>query len=305
MRYGTILYELRDQWGLSNTEMLLIDAISKLQAASVSKPGWCDAGASYLTWVCGVDRTNFFRMQKRLFEKGFLEIMDGGFRRVPQSIVYQLFMKTPASGSGETPLGQTGSGETPLTSGETPLQVVAKRHSSSGETPLYNTDNTMYNTAAAAARKIPSVSKPKAKRTQPPPIPPAPPRDFVSFEDSGWMQKGIDSFRDALVLRFGDLANVDVGYYFNRCIKWSSGKSSGKSSDWIQTASEFMRGDADQGKLKSISVSNSNQNTSNVNGISASTSTKRIKRITADELAAQTASFLKSREGRTRFDRNS
>jgi hypothetical protein len=276
MRYGTIIYEVRDELGINNTEMLLLDTVAKLQSASVEHPGWCGAGGAYLTWVLGVDRTTFFRIQKRLEERGLIECLGNGLRRVPQSIVYQLFVKDDAQSSGKTPLPTTNSGKTPL-------GVVAKRHSTSGKTPPNNTDNTIDITAAAAKQKNQVPSEKKAKRTQAPPNSARPPRAPrpISFSDSGWLTRGVESFRLELCSRF-DIGDADVDYYFGRCKKWSAGASSGKSADWIETAYNFITDDFNNGKLKQNSTKTASHGKSKKSGAS----------LTAQQLAEQTQRVL-------------
>lgn len=287
MRYGTIIYEVRDELGINNTEMLLLDTVAKLQSASVEHPGWCGAGAAYLTWVLGVDRTTFFRIQKRLEERGMLECLGNGLRRVPQPIVYQLFVKEDAQSSGKTPLPTTTSGKTPLGSGETPLGVVAKRHSSSGKTPPNNTDTTIDTTVAAATKKKRVQPEQKAKRTQAPPNSARPPRPAasVSFSDSGWLSRGVQAFCNEITDRFGQ-TDADIDHYFNRCKVWSSGPSKGKSSDWPLTAWGFIQGDQENKKLKLVT---NHERTAN--------KSKQKPSLTPDQLAENTARVLAERGG--------
>lgn len=73
-KYGTILYEVRDAFGLDNNRYLLLDAIMKLQGSPKAKtPGYCDAGIEYLASVVGVDRRNILKMLKKMEGDGLVE----------------------------------------------------------------------------------------------------------------------------------------------------------------------------------------------------------------------------------------
>jgi hypothetical protein len=243
MRYGTIIYEIRDSLHLTNNEYLLLDAILKLQAGG-KQPGWCSAGAAFLAAVVGVDRSNFFRMQARLIERGFLEVLPSGLRRVSQVIVNQMFPGDTLESSRETRL--------PENSRETRLEVVAKRDFSSRETRPDNTDNTDNNTVGTRARKNPAVGALK-KKTPPVPAPP-PGRGAALFADSPWTVVTPSEWDDAFRAAVPGLVNVDSAWYYARVRDWSATKGA-TSCDWVATARSFAEADLLNGKLVTKSIS--------------------------------------------------
>ena len=82
MKYGTILYEVRDDLDLTNNEYLLLDAVRNLQGGRQT-PGWCNASIAY---VAGVNRRNTFKLVERLEQKSLLESgPNPGLRRVSQT----------------------------------------------------------------------------------------------------------------------------------------------------------------------------------------------------------------------------
>lgn len=246
MKFGIILYEVRDALGITNTEYLFLDAISKLQIAG-RVPGWADASATYLTWVLGVDRRSFFRIQKRLVDFNLLDVLGNGNRRVTQLFASQLLAHKQENGSDKMPL-PTQSGES---SGKTPLEVVAKSHSTSGKTPPNNTDNTIILQCAPRARKKPSASS-KIKKEKAPQVAAAPP---ALFANSPWanMKATATDWRDSLQALCEDLpGDLDTVYYYTRCRDWSRTKG-GTSADWITTASAFAHDDHRKQKLATLS----------------------------------------------------
>jgi len=110
MKYGTILYEVRDALGLSNNEYLLLDCVSKMQAGG-DEPGWCKASANYLAWVVGIARRNMFPMYRRLEACGLLEIRPtDGAKRAGEAFLDAAFRgKLPQSDSDVTSLGDVSS----------------------------------------------------------------------------------------------------------------------------------------------------------------------------------------------------
>ena len=246
MKFGIILYEVRDAIGITNTEYLFLDAISKLQIAG-KVPGWADASATYLTWVLGVDRRSFFRIQKRLVDFDLLDVLGNGNRRVTQRFASQLLAHKQDLGSDKMPLPAQ-SGES---SGVLPLQLVAKRHSTSGKTPPNNTDNTIIVQGAARTRKKPAVSS-KTKKEKAPQIPAVPP---TLFAQSPWANTKATApdWRDSLQALCEDLpGDLDTAYYYTRCRDWSKTKG-GTSADWITTASTFAHDDHRKQKLATLS----------------------------------------------------
>ena len=63
---------------------------------------------------------------------------------------------------------------------------------------------------------------------------------FAKFED---FQKEFDK---------PEFADIDIAYYFNAVADWSAQKGK-KMKDWIATARNFIRGDAEKGKLHRLS----------------------------------------------------
>lgn len=66
--YATLLYEVRKQLGITWIEYVYLDMVYHL-----SKDGWCYKSLDNCGEDLGLDRSNVYRMRKRLIEKGLLK----------------------------------------------------------------------------------------------------------------------------------------------------------------------------------------------------------------------------------------
>lgn len=286
MKYGTILYEVRDALRITTNEYLFLDAVMKLEK-NERNPGWCDAGAAYLAWVVGISRRNIFPMYERLEKRGLLTLQPNGahetLKKVAQlfadavhkqdvSFLYDAFpTEKQAKSSGVT---------SPVMlhhhSDVTSPSVVMLHHQGSDVTspassdvtsPNKDINNTLIITVdndVARARKTPPPTPPKTKKTEtekqtptpPKPTQPAQPR-ALPWRSSPEFQGGADKFGQALRGRGILPENLDVEYYFGRGAEWSDNSTAKTgtapvAADWLGKIHGWAVADMNAGKLRII-----------------------------------------------------
>lgn len=79
--YATLLYEVRKKLDITWIEYVYLDMVYHL-----SKEGWCYKSLDNCGKDLGLDRSNVFRMRKRLIEKGLLKKNIKGY--VKTTVVY-------------------------------------------------------------------------------------------------------------------------------------------------------------------------------------------------------------------------
>lgn len=79
--YATLLYEVREKLGITWIEYVYLDMVYHL-----SKEGWCYKSLDNCGKDLGLDRSNVYRMRKRLIEKGLLKKSIKG--HVKTTVVY-------------------------------------------------------------------------------------------------------------------------------------------------------------------------------------------------------------------------
>jgi hypothetical protein len=286
MRYGTVIYEIRDALGVSNSEYLLLDAIFKLQGSNEQFKGWCNASAAYLAYVAGIARRNIFHVYTRLEQMQLLEFAQHPNGRDTLKRATAKFTQMAILGESEIVTKRHHNGdETSLYANSDETSLVTKRHyngdetspSDSDETSPNNTvNNTILHTRVHNAQKPqPSTAK---KEKKAPPISPRPPVRAhrqpenrpvgesvpVPFAGSDIEKAGPEKFR-TILLESGVSDQVDTWYYFDRLKYWSATKG-GKSADWLATAKFFISDDQKKSKLHTIQIQNQYAATDNVSG---------------------------------------
>ena len=275
MKYGTILYEVRDDLDLTNNEYLLLDAVRNLQGGRQT-PGWCNASITYLAYVAGVNRRNTFKLVERLEQKSLLESgPNPGLRRVSQTFenaiinrkkldLYDANATKEVVSKRHQSVAAGGVEKTP--------EVVSKRHqdwcrkdTTTGveKTPnitVYNTvDNTLYNdvverkttTTTPPSKKIKTETE-KQTPAPPPPTQPAQP-PALPWRSSPEFQGGADKFGQALRGRGEFPQNLDTDYYFDRAGSWSDKKETAPvSRDWAGDIAGWVKRDKNTGKMALI-----------------------------------------------------
>jgi len=283
MKYGTILYEVRDALRITTNEYLFLDAVMKLEK-NERNPGWCDAGAAYLAWVVGISRRNIFPMYERLEKRGLLTLQPNGahetLKKVAQlfadavhkqdvSFLYDAFPTEKQAKSSDVTSPVTLHHHSDVTS----PSVVMLHHQGSDVTspassdvtsPNKDINNTLIITVdndVARARKTTPPTPPKnIKKTEtekpapttPKPIQPAQP-PALPWRSSPEFQAGADKFGQALRGRGDFPQNLDTDYYFDRAGSWSDKKETAPvSRDWIGDMAGWVKRDKNTGKMALI-----------------------------------------------------
>lgn len=266
MKFGTILYEVRDALGITNNEYLLLDAVCKLQN-NPTTPGWCNASAAYLAWVVGISRRNVFPLYDRLVSRNLLEIRPSdSAKRVTQAFVKAAITGDVASLYDETSLVMQRHRSGDVTS---PPPVMLHHQSGDVASPN-NTDNTIDRTfivqrETRAQKKQPASRSEKTKKASIGRGGPAAPREIpVLFADSIWSSSDSVLWATAL-LAACPIECLDTHWYFCRVRDWSAEKG-GKSFDWIATARKFALDDQRKNKLVTIQPVSSNDTTNTNSG---------------------------------------
>lgn len=277
MKYGTILYEVRDDLDLTNNEYLLLDAVRNLQGGRQT-PGWCNASIAYLAYVAGVNRRNTFKLVERLEQKSLLESgPNPGLRRVSQTFenaiinrkkldLYDANATKEVVSKRHQSVAAGGVEKTP--------EVVSKRHqdwcrkdTTTGveKTPnitVYNTvDNTLYNDVVEQKTTTPpptskKIEKIEIEKRAPPQTQPAQP-PALPWRSSPEFQAGADKFGQALRGRGILPENLDVEYYFGRGAEWSDNSTAKTgtapvAADWLGKIHGWAVADMNAGKLRII-----------------------------------------------------
>lgn len=263
MKFGTILYEVRDALGITNNEYLLLDAVCKLQNNQAT-PGWCNASAAYLAWVVGISRRNIFPLYDRLVSRNLLEIRPSdSAKRVTQSFVKAAITGDVASLYDETSLVMPRHRSGDVTS----LPPVMLHHQSSDVASPNNTDNTVDRTfivqsETRAQKKQPSSKSEKTKKASIGRGGPAAPRETaVPFAQSPFAAMTLVDWCTALNAACADMniPNIDTAWYYGRVRDWSATKGA-RSADWIATARTFILSDQKKNALVTIQSASSNGN---------------------------------------------
>lgn len=263
MKFGTILYEVRDALGITNNEYLLLDAVCKLQN-NPATPGWCNASAAYLAWVVGISRRNVFPLYDRLVSRNLLEIRPSdSAKRVTQAFVKAAITGDVASLYDETSLVMQRHRSGDVTS---PPPVMLHHQSGDVASPN-NTDNTIDRTfivqrETRAQKKQPASKSEKTKKASIGRGGTAAPREnAVLFSESVWISAQPVQWATAL-LAACPIECLDAHWYYCRVRDWSAEKG-GKSFDWIATARKFALDDQRKNKLVTIQSASSNGNSTN------------------------------------------
>lgn len=258
MRYGTIIYDVRDALNISEAEYLLLDCVCKMQAAP-DAGGRCHAGSAYLAYVAGVTQRRVFDMMKRLQNKGLLIINPDNTKQVARiffdmaiagdvSVLEDLLQKKEAKKSHDAT-------SSPMTPRHNPYDAT----SDNPMTPRHNPyDATSYSSTSKALvdktfieREYTHASKKNQK---------------FKKQESGEGEKVntlVCLFRETEYFKGGaagraefekDLKaagcpdNVDFDYYFNRALLWSDEREA-KSANWGAKVAGFVAGDRSNGKM--------------------------------------------------------
>jgi hypothetical protein len=258
MKFGTIIYDVRDKLDISNGEYLLLDCVSKLQSAPNSN-GRCRAAASYLAYVAGVTTRRVFPMMDRLKEKGLLIVHPDNSKEVA-SIFYDMAIAGNLAAFEEI-LGKKEGVDThdatsyPMTPRHTPHDVASyppmtPRHpphdvASHSSTNIVQVGKTLIRREYTHAteknqffKKQENVEGEKA------------PSIVCLFRECNYFKGGAAGRAafEADLKAAGCPDSTDFEYYFNRILSWSDDKAA-KSANWGVKAAQFVIGDRQNGKM--------------------------------------------------------
>ena len=284
MKYGTILYEVRDALRITTNEYLLLDAVMKLEK-NERKPGWCDAGAAYLAWVVGINRRNIFPMYERLEKRGLLTLQPNGphetLKKVAQlfadavhkqdvSFLYDAFPTEKQAKSSDVTSPVMLHHHSDVTSPSVVMlhhqgSDVASPVSGDVTSPNKDINNTLIitinndvveqktTTPPPTSKKIEKIeiekrAPPQTQPAQPPALP---------WRSSPEFQAGADKFGQALRGRGILPENLDVEYYFGRGAEWSDNSTAKTgtapvAADWLGKINGWAGADMNAGKLRII-----------------------------------------------------
>jgi hypothetical protein len=268
--YAIIPASVRYDSRLSASEKLLYAEITAL----ANMRGYCNASNDYFSRLYQTKKETVSRWISALADLDYISVV------VDKTIGNQrlIYIKESAPLLTKKSIGIDKKRNTLLTKKSIPIDKNVNQNTT---VEYYSMNNTI-----AAADKKNDVPPKAAKRTQAPPLPPPPP-ERMSFEAAGWVKSGVGFFRGQLESRYGEMGLVDVRYYFDRCASWSSGKSKGRSADWIETAHTFMDGDKRAGKLALITDLKKNDGSDHTKH-----RTTKNAPLTPDGLAAHTAAVI-------------